>query len=88
MGMMQNIQLFRQEAQLVIDSGAGNPGADILALALNPPGGPAHPGAYPHIVLEMLEHAGAIELRDRLKKALAEFPSNPNKAMNQVYSRG
>lgn len=88
MGMMQNIQLFRQEAQQVIDSGAGNSGANILALALNPPGGPPHPGAYPHIVLEMLEHAGAIDLRDKLKKALAEHPSNPNRAMSQVYSRG
>lgn len=87
MGMMQNIQLFRQEAQRLIDSGTTQPGRDILALALNPPGGPAHPGAYPHIVLEMLEVAQDLPLRDKLKAALAEFPSSPAKAMNQVYSR-
>lgn len=88
MGMMQNIQIFREQAQQIIDSDRRNRGLDILALALNPPGGPPHPGAYPHIVLEMLEQAGAMNYRDQLKQALAEQPSHPHKAMDRIYSRG
>ncbi|MEZ0367853.1 MAG: hypothetical protein ACAI44_02070 [Candidatus Sericytochromatia bacterium] len=85
--MFKQIQDFRQQAEAIIRSEAEDKGSAIIALALNNSAGKPHPGAYPHVVTEMLEQAGALGARDHFKAALEQHKTDPYQALQVVYAQ-
>lgn len=87
MSMFKSIQSFREQAKALSEPGRQQVGREILALALEGHDGKPHPGAYAHIVVEVLEQAGAIDARDRVKQALASNADDPLAALRSVYAQ-
>ena len=86
MSMIKDIQNFRDQASVILSSDSQSPGQAIIALAYTGKDGKPHPGAYHHVVVDLLEKAGDLNCRDRFKAALSQHNSDTIKALADIYA--